>query len=95
MIAIDRFRNGKAYCGDGNVRDKSRAYEYLRLSSLVMYLLENAYKEEQLTNPASAGNKLGPSVRATLFREGDFWVWKKADRRARSPVGKHLATYED
>jgi uncharacterized protein (TIGR02391 family) len=41
-MAIDRFRNEKAHTADGNIGDPVRAYEYLRLSSLAMHLLENA-----------------------------------------------------
>jgi uncharacterized protein (TIGR02391 family) len=39
-MAIDRFRNEKSHTADGNISDPIRAYEYLRLSSLAMYLLE-------------------------------------------------------
>lgn len=39
-MAIDRFRNEKSHTADGNIRDPIRAYEYLRLSSLAMHLLE-------------------------------------------------------
>jgi uncharacterized protein (TIGR02391 family) len=41
-MAIDRFRNEKAHTADGNIRDWVRAYEYLRLSSLAMHLLDHA-----------------------------------------------------
>lgn len=41
-MAIDRFRNEKAHVADGNISDPIRAYEYLRLSSLAMHLLEGA-----------------------------------------------------
>lgn len=41
-MAIDRFRNEKSHTADGNIRDPIRAYEYLRLSSLAMHLLEGA-----------------------------------------------------
>jgi len=41
-MAIDRFRNEKAHTADGNISDPIRAYEYLRLSSLAMHLLEGA-----------------------------------------------------
>jgi uncharacterized protein (TIGR02391 family) len=41
-MAIDRFRNEKSHTADGNIRDPIRAYEYLRLSSLAMHLLDNA-----------------------------------------------------
>jgi uncharacterized protein (TIGR02391 family) len=44
-MAIDKFRNEKAHCADGNIQSPLRAYEYLRLSSLAMHLLDNAYKE--------------------------------------------------
>ena len=39
-MAIDRFRNEKSHTADGNIGDPLRAYEYLRLSSLAMHLLE-------------------------------------------------------
>ena len=39
-MAIDRFRNEKSHTADGNISDPIRAYEYLRLSSLAMHLLE-------------------------------------------------------
>jgi class 3 adenylate cyclase len=42
MMAIDRFRNEKSHTADGNISDPIRAYEYLRLSSLAMHLLEGA-----------------------------------------------------
>jgi uncharacterized protein (TIGR02391 family) len=41
-MAIDRFRNEKAHVADGNISDPIRAYEYLRLSSLAMHLLDLA-----------------------------------------------------
>jgi uncharacterized protein (TIGR02391 family) len=42
-MAIDRFRNEKSHTADGNIRDSIRAYEYLRLSSLALHLLEGAH----------------------------------------------------
>jgi uncharacterized protein (TIGR02391 family) len=39
-MAIDRFRNEKSHTADRNITDAIRAYEYLRLSSLAMHLLE-------------------------------------------------------
>jgi uncharacterized protein (TIGR02391 family) len=39
-MAIDKFRNDKAHTADGNISDPVRAYEYLRLSSLAMHLLD-------------------------------------------------------
>jgi uncharacterized protein (TIGR02391 family) len=39
-MAIDRFRNEKSHTADGNIEDPIRAYEYLRLSSLAMHLLD-------------------------------------------------------
>jgi uncharacterized protein (TIGR02391 family) len=41
-MAIDFFRNEKSHTADGNISDPIRAYEYLRLSSLAMHLLERA-----------------------------------------------------
>jgi uncharacterized protein (TIGR02391 family) len=43
-MAIDRFRNEKSHTADGNISDPIRAYEYLRLSSLAMHLLEGAQR---------------------------------------------------
>lgn len=43
-MAIDRFRNEKSHTADGNISDPIRAYEYLRLSSLAMHLLERAHR---------------------------------------------------
>lgn len=39
-MSIDRFRNEKSHTADGNISEPVRAYEYLRLSSLAMHLLE-------------------------------------------------------
>lgn len=41
-MAIDRFRNEKSHTSDGKIDDPVRAYEYLRLSSLAMNLLDRA-----------------------------------------------------
>lgn len=41
-MAIDRFRNEKSHTSDAKIDDPIRAYEYLRLSSLAMNLLNNA-----------------------------------------------------
>ena len=41
-MAIDRFRNEKSHTADGNIKDSIRAYEYLRISSLAMHLLDKA-----------------------------------------------------
>jgi uncharacterized protein (TIGR02391 family) len=41
-MAIDRFRNEKSHTADGSISDPVRAYEYLRLSSLAMHLLDKA-----------------------------------------------------
>jgi len=40
-MAIDRFRNEKSHTSDAKIDDSIRAYEYLRLSSLAMNLLED------------------------------------------------------
>lgn len=40
-MAIDMFRNEKSHTADGKIDDATRAYEYLRLSSLAMNLLNN------------------------------------------------------
>lgn len=41
-MAIDRFRNEKSHTSDAKIDNPMRAYEYLRLSSLAMNLLDNA-----------------------------------------------------
>jgi len=41
-MAIDRFRNEKSHTSDAEIDDPARAYEYLRLSSLAMHLLDSA-----------------------------------------------------
>lgn len=41
-MAIDKFRNEKAHTADAKIDDPVRAYEYLRLSSLAMNLLDQA-----------------------------------------------------
>jgi uncharacterized protein (TIGR02391 family) len=41
-MAIDRFRNEKSHSSDGKIDNPVRAYEYLRLSSLAMNLLDSA-----------------------------------------------------
>jgi len=40
-MAIDHFRNEKSHTSDAKIDDPIRAYEYLRLSSLAMNLLED------------------------------------------------------
>lgn len=40
-MAIDRFRNEKSHTSDAKIDDPIRAYEYLRLSSLAMNLLDD------------------------------------------------------
>jgi uncharacterized protein (TIGR02391 family) len=39
-MAVGFFRNEKSHTADGNISDPIRAYEYLRLSSLAMHLLD-------------------------------------------------------
>jgi len=41
-MAIDRFRNEKSHTSDAKINDPIRAYEYMRLSSLAMNLLDQA-----------------------------------------------------
>lgn len=41
-MAIDRFRNEKSHTSNAKIDDPMRAYEYLRLSSLAMNILEDA-----------------------------------------------------
>ena len=41
-MAIDMFRNEKSHTSDAKIEDPIRAHQYLSLSSLAMYLLENA-----------------------------------------------------
>ena len=52
-MAIDRFRNEKSHTADGNISDPIRAYEYLRLSSLAMHLLERAQSPNQTVQPSA------------------------------------------
>jgi len=54
-MAIDRFRNEKSHTADGNITDPIRAYEYLRLSSLAMHLLDRAHiPSSSATTPPTA-----------------------------------------
>lgn len=41
-MAIDRFRNEKSHTSDSQIKNPTRAFEYLCLSSLAMNLLEDA-----------------------------------------------------
>ena len=41
-MAIDNFRNEKAHTSDAKIDDPVRAYHYINISSLAMYLLDNA-----------------------------------------------------
>jgi uncharacterized protein (TIGR02391 family) len=43
-MSINRFRNEKSHTSDGNISDPIRAYEYLRLSSLAIHLLEGGLR---------------------------------------------------
>lgn len=42
MMAIDMFRNEKSHTSDAKIEDPVRAYQYLAMSSLALYLLENS-----------------------------------------------------
>jgi uncharacterized protein (TIGR02391 family) len=42
MMAIDMFRNEKSHTSDARIEDPVRAYQYLAMSSLALYLLENS-----------------------------------------------------
>jgi uncharacterized protein (TIGR02391 family) len=42
MMAIDMFRNEKSHTSDAKITDPVRAQQYLTISSLAMYLLDNA-----------------------------------------------------
>ena len=42
MMAIDMFRNEKSHTSDAKIEDPIRAYQYLSMSSLALYLLENS-----------------------------------------------------
>ena len=42
MMAIDMFRNEKSHTSDAKITDPVRAQQYLMVSSLAMYLLDNA-----------------------------------------------------
>ena len=48
-MVIDRFRNEKSHIAGGYIRDPIRAYEYLRLSSLAMHLLDRAVTGAKVT----------------------------------------------
>jgi len=41
-MAIDMFRNEKSHTSDAKIKDPIRAYQYLSMSSLALYLLEQA-----------------------------------------------------
>jgi len=41
-MAVDRFRNEKAHFADAKITDKNRAKQYLELSNLIMFLLDEA-----------------------------------------------------
>jgi uncharacterized protein (TIGR02391 family) len=42
MMAIDMFRNEKSHTSDAKITDPVRAQQYLMISSLAMYLLDDA-----------------------------------------------------
>jgi uncharacterized protein (TIGR02391 family) len=42
MMAIDMFRNEKSHTSDAKIEDPVRSYQYLAMSSLALYLLENS-----------------------------------------------------
>jgi uncharacterized protein (TIGR02391 family) len=42
MMAIDMFKNEKSHTSDAEINDPSRAYQYLVMSSLALYLLDNS-----------------------------------------------------
>ena len=52
-MAIDYFRNEKSHTSDAKIDDPVRAYEYLRLSSLALNLLEGA----EVSRPTNASQK--------------------------------------
>jgi uncharacterized protein (TIGR02391 family) len=41
-MAIDMFRNEKSHTSDAKIDDPIRSYQYLSMSSLALYLLENS-----------------------------------------------------
>jgi len=41
-MAIDMFRNEKSHTSDAKIENPARAYQYLIISSLALYLLENS-----------------------------------------------------
>lgn len=41
-MAIDSFRNEKSHTSDAKIEDPVRSYQYLAMSSLALYLLENS-----------------------------------------------------
>ena len=42
LMAIDMFKNEKGHTSDSKIEDPVRAFEYLSLSSLALYLLDNS-----------------------------------------------------
>jgi uncharacterized protein (TIGR02391 family) len=42
MMAIDMFRNEKSHTSDAKIEDPVRSYQYLAMSSLALYFLENS-----------------------------------------------------
>ncbi|MDX9913508.1 MAG: TIGR02391 family protein [Candidatus Moranbacteria bacterium] len=42
MMAIDMFRNEKSHTSDAKIKNPIRSYQYLVMSSLALYLLENS-----------------------------------------------------
>lgn len=42
LMAIDMFRNEKSHTSDAKIDDPLRAYQYLSMSSLALYFLENS-----------------------------------------------------
>lgn len=42
MMAIDMFRNEKSHTSDAKIEDPIRSYQYLAMSSLALYLLEDS-----------------------------------------------------
>jgi uncharacterized protein (TIGR02391 family) len=46
-MAIDKFRNEKSHTSDGKIQDAVRAHQYLAISSLAMYLLDDAVLDDQ------------------------------------------------
>ena len=71
-MAIDFFRNEKVHTADGNISDPIRAYEYLRLSSLAMHLLEGGQiRSSWVDRPIQTRLRSQTPPVAGVYKHGD------------------------